>query len=243
MVLFLFFILADKNNLSGEIPTELAYLTNLTHIELGNNQISGIIPESLATSLPQLQVLDLHSNNITGSVPNNFGSVTTLRAMFIESNRLTGTMPDSVCDLRSRNLQRLSADCNPLINVLDNTVVNGPIQCPCCTQCFPKPSTVASSSTDIVSQFSNISCSGEKTYDDSMAPSVYILYLVYKIESVTYLGTNVDVSVENAVAQYLAKSVLSCYWANHTKGQPFQISAYPPDALKGEFLQCTEVRY
>ncbi len=76
-----------------------------------------------------------------------------------------------------------------------------------------------------------------------MAPSVFILYLVYKVESVNYLGTHVDVAVENALAQYLAKSVLSCFWANHTEGQPFQISAYPPDALKGELLLYTKAEH
>lgn len=231
---FLSFVTTANNNLSGELPPELTYLSNLTQIDLSSNQIRGSIPDSLASFLPKLQVLDLQSNKLTGSLPENFGGLTLLEKLNLADNQITGSMPDSICTLRSDKLQMLSADCNPIIDAFFGTVNDGLMQCACCTQCSPHPATAASMD---ISQLSNVTCPGETTVtteDDSKAPSIYILYVAYKIESVEYLGTHVDIALENALAQYVATSVLSCYWANYTKDQPIQISAYPPDSIKGK---------
>ena len=54
--------------MSGEIPAELGSLTNLTTLELNDNQLSGGIPEELG-SLTNLEILRLSSNRLTGCVP------------------------------------------------------------------------------------------------------------------------------------------------------------------------------
>ena len=54
---------------SGEIPPELAALTNLQELHLGFNKLSGEIPPELA-ALTNLEELDLGFNpNLTGTIP------------------------------------------------------------------------------------------------------------------------------------------------------------------------------
>jgi Leucine-rich repeat (LRR) protein len=51
--------MADNNNLTGEIPTELGQLSRLTHLDLSFNNLSGVVPTLLA-DLVNLRKLDFH---------------------------------------------------------------------------------------------------------------------------------------------------------------------------------------
>ena len=56
------------NQLSGEIPPELANLTELTHLFLAGNQLSGRIPSELS-HLTNLTGLSLTDNQLSGCLP------------------------------------------------------------------------------------------------------------------------------------------------------------------------------
>ena len=56
------------NQLTGEIPAELANLVNLTHLSLTANQLTGEIPAELA-NLVNLTHLNLAANQLTGEIP------------------------------------------------------------------------------------------------------------------------------------------------------------------------------
>ena len=59
------------NDLSGEIPTELGSLSNLTQLALDFNDLSGEIPPELG-SLSNLTHLDLYDNDdLSGCVPSS----------------------------------------------------------------------------------------------------------------------------------------------------------------------------
>ena len=76
--------------MNGGIP-DLSGLTNLTILDLNNNQLNGVIPDLGA--LTQLTVLDLRSNNLIGTIP-DLSALTELGALDLGYNSLTGPFPD-----------------------------------------------------------------------------------------------------------------------------------------------------
>ena len=57
-----------SNGLSGEIPDEISYLTDLKHLDLGGNELFGEIPV-LVGKLRKLEVLDLQNNRLDRQIP------------------------------------------------------------------------------------------------------------------------------------------------------------------------------
>ena len=92
------------NDLTGEIPEELAQLTNLTFLDLGSNDLTGEIPEELA-QLTNLTVLELHSNRgpnytgLTGEIPEELAQLTNLTFLDLSNNYLTGEIPEELGQL------------------------------------------------------------------------------------------------------------------------------------------------
>ncbi|XP_043692082.1 leucine-rich repeat receptor-like serine/threonine-protein kinase At2g14510 isoform X2 [Telopea speciosissima] len=80
--------------LSGSLSPYMANLTALTDIWLGNNNLSGTIPD--LTSLKRLQTLHLEDNQFSGAVPSSLGNIPRLRELFLQNNHLTGQIPDSL---------------------------------------------------------------------------------------------------------------------------------------------------
>ena len=87
-----------NNELTGPIPSEIGYLTNLTYLDLRYNQLTGSIPPELG-NLTNLTLLDLRNNELTGSIPSEIGNLTNLTILKLENNQLTGEIPESICDL------------------------------------------------------------------------------------------------------------------------------------------------
>ena len=63
--------------LAGEVPSQLAELTDLESLYLRNNEFTGPVPSWIG-GLANLEVLDLRRNEFTGSVPSWIGSLVTL---------------------------------------------------------------------------------------------------------------------------------------------------------------------
>ena len=99
------------NQLTGEIPDALGRLTNLQRLDLSNNQLTGGIPDALGR-LTNLQQLDLCSNQLTGGIPDALGRLTNLQQLDLCSNQLTGEIPDALG--RLTNLQQLDLGFNRL---------------------------------------------------------------------------------------------------------------------------------
>ena len=96
--------------LSGEIPSEIGNMTNLTVLDLGSggrcqprwNSFSGEIPPEIG-NLTNLTQLYLHQNQLTGEIPSEIGNLTNLQALQLQNNQLSGEIPQEVCDLFESN--------------------------------------------------------------------------------------------------------------------------------------------
>ena len=95
-----------RNQLSGLIPSSLGSLANLTSLTLWGNQLSGPIPSSLG-SLASLTHLDLSENQLSG-LPSSLGSLANLEFLYLSRNQLSGTIPSSLGSLANLTLLDLS---------------------------------------------------------------------------------------------------------------------------------------
>ena len=93
-------LILKENQLSGEIPPEISYLTNLTQLDLGGNQLSGEIPPEIG-SLTNLNILDLAGNQLTGALPAEIGNLANLTELELGGNQLTGSIPPGIGNLSS----------------------------------------------------------------------------------------------------------------------------------------------
>ncbi len=62
-------LLLPENQITGEIPSEIGNLTNLSNLNLSNNSLTGSIPPELG-NLTNLNYLNLSDNQLTGLIPN-----------------------------------------------------------------------------------------------------------------------------------------------------------------------------
>ena len=100
-----------SNGLRGELPDELASLTNIRDLGLSVNQLTGEVPRWLG-NLANLDSLSFEGNQLTGEIPRGLGRLTNLRHLILESNQLTGEVPRWLGNLT--NLVSLSLGGNQL---------------------------------------------------------------------------------------------------------------------------------
>ncbi|KAI3457188.1 hypothetical protein Pfo_013851 [Paulownia fortunei] len=86
---------ASMNKLTGMIPNELCELP-LKSLNLFENQLEGLIPESIAKS-PNLYELKLFRNQLTGSLPSELGKNSALQTLDVSFSNLSGEIPEFLC--------------------------------------------------------------------------------------------------------------------------------------------------
>ncbi|KAM3755178.1 hypothetical protein ACB098_02G020800 [Castanea mollissima] len=89
--------------LSGSLSPSIVNMTALTNIWLGNNSLTGPIPD--LSSLKMLETLHLEDNQFSGSIPSSLGDIKGLRELFLQNNNLTGTVPNNLKDKPGLNLR------------------------------------------------------------------------------------------------------------------------------------------
>ncbi|KAI3695802.1 hypothetical protein L1987_78804 [Smallanthus sonchifolius] len=83
----------NDNNFKGEIPRDFQYFTNLIVWDLGENKISGDIPEWIGENITSLNALILHNNNFSGRIPHSLCKSRELRILDLAHNNLRGPIP------------------------------------------------------------------------------------------------------------------------------------------------------
>lgn len=101
------------NRMPGLIPESLSVLVGLVDLNLGTNRLSGTIPAQLST-LTDLNSLYLDRCDLAGSVPAQLSTLTSITSLFLHGNMLTGTLPLSLSTIGHALLvQNNPALCGP----------------------------------------------------------------------------------------------------------------------------------
>ena len=103
----LYFISINYNQLTGSIPSEWERLTNLTNLELINNQLSGEFPMAV-TKMQLLRNLNISGNQFTGSIPIELMNLVYLEELHLNGNQFTGMIPSELGDLLQLKYLNLS---------------------------------------------------------------------------------------------------------------------------------------
>jgi hypothetical protein len=88
-----------SNDISGQIPTELGNWQNLQQLDLSRNRLSGRIPSELG-NFEELSLFDIGVNDLTGTLPTEIGNLVKTTKLIIEDNILSGPIPSELGLLR-----------------------------------------------------------------------------------------------------------------------------------------------
>lgn len=84
-----------ENQISGVIPERIGQLTGLTYLNIGSNFLKGTIPSSIG-KLQNLVKLILQENKLHGDIPTSIGNLTVLIDLYLDNNKLEGNIPFSL---------------------------------------------------------------------------------------------------------------------------------------------------
>ncbi|KAL4618402.1 hypothetical protein ACB092_06G007400 [Castanea dentata] len=84
----------SNNNLSGEIPKEVASLQGLQSLNLSFNILTGRIPENIG-DMRSIESIDFSINQLSGQIPQSMSSLTFLSHLNLSNNNLIGRIPSS----------------------------------------------------------------------------------------------------------------------------------------------------
>lgn len=87
-------ILLSRQNLKGQIPTELNNMEELSELWLDGNSLSGPLPDM--SNLINLKIVHLENNKLSGSLPSYLGSLPNLQELYIQNNSFTGEIPQAL---------------------------------------------------------------------------------------------------------------------------------------------------
>ncbi|WP_167619088.1 C1 family peptidase [Maribellus sediminis] len=80
-----------NNNLDGVLPEELGGMSALTELHLPGNNLVEIIPQNWDPN-PNLRELDLSDNQLGGEIPADWSTFTGLSRLFLNNNQLTDSL-------------------------------------------------------------------------------------------------------------------------------------------------------
>ncbi|KAK2972697.1 hypothetical protein RJ640_025548 [Escallonia rubra] len=81
------------NKLTGPVPHEIGYLSDIHALNLSHNHLTGPIPESFS-NLRQIESLDLSHNSLSGQIPPKLVELNYLSVFIVAYNNLSGRTPD-----------------------------------------------------------------------------------------------------------------------------------------------------
>ena len=110
-----------NNGLSGVLPSSLGDLTHLQELVFFNNALSGALPSSLG-ALTHLKLLWLGRNQLSGSLPSWLGNLINLERLWLGYNQLSGALPSSLGNLT--DLESLWLGYNQLSGALPSSLCN-----------------------------------------------------------------------------------------------------------------------
>ena len=95
-----------RNNLRGDLPEALGFLTGLQHLDLSRNRLRGEMPARLA-SLSNLQTLNLAHNDLDGEIPAALANLPNLQTLYLDGNDFEGCIPVALRSVSTHDLDHL----------------------------------------------------------------------------------------------------------------------------------------
>nr|KYP69284.1 Phytosulfokine receptor 1 [Cajanus cajan] len=81
------------NSLIGKISPLICNLKSLVQLDLSFNNLTGIVPSCLGSSIQSLQTVLLNGNKLTGPIPQTYMTTSDLRMIDLSNNNLQGQLP------------------------------------------------------------------------------------------------------------------------------------------------------
>jgi Leucine-rich repeat (LRR) protein len=88
------------NKVTGIIPPEIGYLTELVELDLNGNSLQGVLPSFMFKSLKKLKRLNLHMNDLFGAIPKEIGLLKNLKELTLFGNFFHGRVPAELGNLK-----------------------------------------------------------------------------------------------------------------------------------------------
>ena len=86
-------VVLPSANLKGPLPNSMGFLSDVTHLSLANNSITGSVAWDDLLLLTKLQILDLHNNPLTCQIPATISSLSGLQKLDLSSMQCSGSLP------------------------------------------------------------------------------------------------------------------------------------------------------
>jgi Leucine-rich repeat (LRR) protein len=99
------FLYLDNNKLEARDSESWKFLDALSNcpdlqgLYLYENQLHGVLPNSIGNLSATLELLDLGANNLHGIVPTSIGALKNLTYLHLGGNNFVGTIPYSIGNL------------------------------------------------------------------------------------------------------------------------------------------------
>jgi hypothetical protein len=114
--------------LTGTLPSELGWLTNLVELDLSFNQFEGRLPSALG-HLSALQTMDLSHNRLSSRLPQTMDEYTSMTRVSVDGNvGLCGDLPDSLAEITSDYNTAIGSTCADLC--YQGLMEDSPKSCP-----------------------------------------------------------------------------------------------------------------
>ncbi|KAJ0087424.1 hypothetical protein Patl1_07402 [Pistacia atlantica] len=113
-------LLLSSNGFIGKIPPEVGNCSMLNHLSLSNNFLSGSIPRELCNS-ESLVEIDLDGNLLSGTIEDVFVRCTNLTQLVLVSNQINVSIPEYLSELP---LMVLDLDSNNFTGILPVSLCN-----------------------------------------------------------------------------------------------------------------------
>ncbi|KAG1362579.1 putative LRR receptor-like serine/threonine-protein kinase [Cocos nucifera] len=100
----------DDNNLAGVLPNSISNLSiDMRFLYFGLNQISGSLPSDIG-NLKNLVVISMGRNLLTGNIPASLGNLNALHELDVSENKFSGQIPPSLGNISQLNQFFLSGN-------------------------------------------------------------------------------------------------------------------------------------
>ncbi|XP_015951980.1 leucine-rich repeat receptor-like kinase protein HAR1 [Arachis duranensis] len=100
----------SSDNLTKELPMELANLTSLRLLNISHNLFSGRFPGDITVAMTELETLDIYDNSFSGTLPEEFVRLEKLRCLNLSGNYFSGEIPESYSEFESLEVLNLATN-------------------------------------------------------------------------------------------------------------------------------------